>query len=230
VPPKLASLPDPVDDVVAPPIPDWDGASVSTSSTDGQWESPSKATRPSRPVRPVPEVHQGRNRRSRAFTTTVALASLFVVFIAVAVVLVLLHHSTTAKARTTSTAAVVSYNAAQLRTATQAIDSETTTARSTLHSLVGIPTLVEVTDLMTPYVSSLQHYQRVLSGAEVPAAARRAAANVHGLVSGDVKFLGGIDGLAPLSLGSYLEQFGTSSTQLQKDLGTLERTLRAPKS
>ena len=81
---------------------------------------------------------------------------------------------------------------------------------------------------MNPYVSSLQHYQTVLSGVHVPKSARGAATTVRALVSKDVHALGTINGLAPLGLGSYLEQFGTGATKLQKALGTLEHALRAP--
>ena len=155
------------------------------------------------------------------------LASLFVVFIAVTVVMVLLHHSPTATPGRASTEAVISPDAARLQTATQTIDFDTNTARLTLHTISGIPTPPQVAALITPYISSLQHYQTVLSRSAVPAAARAAAANVRTLVSQDAGFLGTIDGLAPIRLGSYLEEFSTTSTQFQKDLGTLERALRA---
>ena len=230
VTPKLAPLPEQVVEIVPPPIPNWDRASVSTFWPDARWEHASRASRSWQPVAPVAETHRRPERRSRAFTTTVVLASLFVVFIAVTVVMVLLHHSTKATARTASTTAVISPDSARLQTATQAIDVDTNTARLTLHTLSGIPTPPQVAAQLTPYISSLRHYQTVLSGAEVPAAARRAAATVRTLVSRDARFLGTIQGLAPLRLGSYLEEFGTTSTQFQKDLGTLERALGAPTS
>jgi hypothetical protein len=175
----------------------------------------------------VAETHQGRLPRSRAFTTVV-LASLLVAFVAVTVVLVLLHHSGDATPGTTTKVAVVSPDASRLKTATQSINADTSAARSSLHTLSGIPTIGNVATVMNPYVSSLQHYETVLSAVEVPNSARRAAINVRALVSKDVQSLGTINGLAPLRLGSYLEAFGTGSAQLQKDLGTLEHALRAP--
>ncbi len=142
--------------------------------------------------------------------------------------MVLLHHSTKATPGSASTVADVSPDSARLQTATQAMDVDTNTARLTLHTVSGIPTPPQVAALITPYISSLRHYQTVISGAQVPTAARGAAADVRTLVSRDVRFLGTIYGLAPLSLGSYLEEFSTTSAQFQKDLGTLERALGAP--
>jgi hypothetical protein len=228
VTPKLALLPQPEAEVVPPPIPNWDKASASTSWPDARWEHASSSTRPPRPVDAVAETHPGRLRHSRAFTTTVVLASLLVVFIAVSVVLVLLLHSGNATPGTTSTVAVVSPDASRLKTATQSINADTSAARSKLHSLSGIPTIGKVATVMNPYVSSLQHYQTVLSVVEVPNSARGAAINVRALVSKDVQSLGTINGLAPLALGSYLEEFGTGSARLQNELDTLEHALRTP--
>ena len=84
--------------------------------------------------------------------------------------------------------------------------------------------------MINPYVSSLQHYETTLAGTAVPTAARTAAAGAHTLVSQDVQFLGTINGLAPLRLGSYLEQFGKNATQLQADLSRLEAELRTATS
>ena len=150
------------------------------------------------------------------------------VFVAVTTVMVLLHHSAKASAGRASTVAVVSPDAARLQTATQAIDVDTNTARLTLHTPTGIPTPAQVATLITPYISSLQHYQKVLSSARVPTAARGAAANLRTLVSRDARLLGTIHGLAPLRLGTYLEEFSLTSIQFQKELGTLERALPAP--
>jgi len=158
----------------------------------------------------------------------VVLASLLVVFIAVTVVLVLLHHSDNATPGTTSTEAVVSHDASRLKAATQSVNAATNTARSKLLALTGIPTVGKVVVVMNPYVSSLQHYQTILSRVEVPKSARGAAATVRALVSENVQSLGTINGLAPIRLGSYLEEFGTGAAKLQKDLGTLEHALRAP--
>lgn len=45
------------------------------------------------------------------------------------------------------------------------------------------------------------------------------------MVSADLRYLSTINGLAPLRLGSYLEQFGKNATQLQTDLGRLQGEL-----
>jgi hypothetical protein len=226
--PKLALLPQPEADVVPRPIPNWEGASTSTSSPGTHWEHARPTTRPPRPEHADPETKQGRSRRSRALTTTVVLSSLLVVFIAVTVLLVLLHHSNTATNSTTQRVAVVSPDARRLKTATQTVNADVSGARSALHSLNGFPTVGKVAAVMNPYVSSLQHYQTVLSGVEVPKSARGAAINVRALVSRDVQSLGTIEGLPPLRLGTYLEEFGSGATQLQKDLGKLEHALRTP--
>jgi hypothetical protein len=159
--------------------------------------------------------------------TTAVLASLFVVFVVVMVVMVLLHHSDNPPAGKASTTAVVSPETARLQTATRAMSTHASTTLSALHAIHGIPTTVNVATVINPYVSDLERYQTVLSGAKVPTAARGAAAKVRSLLSHDVQSVATIDGLAPLRLGSYLEEFGTGLTQLQKDLGTLEHALRA---
>jgi hypothetical protein len=227
VTPKLAVLPESAADVVPPPIPNWERASASASSPDAPWGYASSTSRPPRPVHPVEESHHQPNRRSRAFTATAVVASLFLVFAVVTVVMVLLHHSDTAPPAKASTAAVVSPETARLQTATRAMDRTTSTTRSDLDSLDGIPTTDRVSGVINPYVSSLQHYQAVLSAAKVPTAARGAAANLRALLRQDVESLATIDGLPPLRLGTYLEKFGTGVTQLQKDLGTFEHALRA---
>jgi hypothetical protein len=159
--------------------------------------------------------------------TSAVLASLFVVFVVVMVVMVLLHHSDNPPAGTAATRAVISPETARLQTATRAIDTDANTTLLALHAIDGIPTTVKVATVINPYVSNLQHYQTVLSGVKVPTAARGAAAKVRSLLSRDVPSFATIDGLPPLRLGTYLEEFGTGLTQLQTDLGTLEHALRA---
>ena len=159
--------------------------------------------------------------------TTSVLASLFVVFAVVMVVMVLLHHSDNPPAGKASTAAVISPETSRLQTATNAMNTHASATLAALHSLDGIPTTVKVAAVINPYVSTLEHYQTVLSGAKVPTAALGAEAKVRSLLSRDVRSLATIDGLPPLRLGSYLVQFGTGVTQLQKDLATLEHALVA---
>jgi hypothetical protein len=178
-------------------------------------------------VHSVEEKHQHHSRRSRAFMTTAVLASLFVVFAVVMVVMVLLHHSASPPGGKASTTTVVAPETARLQTATTVMNTNASTASSALHSLDGIPTTVKVAAVINPYVSTLQHYQTVLSGAKVPTAARGAEAKVRALLSRDVRSLATIDGLPPLRLGTYLEQFGTGVIQLQRGLGTLEHALVA---
>jgi hypothetical protein len=225
VTPKVAVLPEPVDEAVPPPIPNWEYSSASWP--DEPYEDAISTTRPPRPVHSVEETHRHHSRRSRAFMTTAVLASLFVLFVVVMVVMVLLHHSANPPAGKASTAAVIAPGTARLQTATKAIDTDANTTLLALHALHGIPTPVQVATVVNPYVSNLQHYQTVLSGVKVPTAARGAAAKVRSLLSRDVPSFATIDGVPPLRLGSYLEELGTGLTQLHKDLGTLEHALRA---
>jgi hypothetical protein len=83
---------------------------------------------------------------------------------------------------------------------------------------------------INPYISSLQLYAAFLSGRKVPEPAQSAAASAEAQVSRDSKFLSTIDGLPPLQLGAYLEQFETQATQLQATLSTLEQNLPPPTS
>jgi hypothetical protein len=225
VTPKWADLPDSVTEVVPPPIPNWEQASASTSWPDALYEQASSTTRPPLPAHSAAGAHHQHNHRTRAFTTTVVLASLFVIFVAVTLTLVLLHHSDNPPARTASTAAATSPDTARLQAATKTMGGNLNATRAAFHSLKGIPTIVVVAGIIDPYVSSLQHYQTVLAGAKVPTSARAAAANVRALLSGDAQSLATIHGLPPIRLGTYLEDFLTSATQLQKDLGTLEHAL-----
>ena len=164
--------------------------------------------------------------------TTVALASLVVVFVAAAIIMSSLHQSkpATAGQRAASTSAVSSASVSRLEAATDTAAAAITTTRSSLDAISGIPTPAKVAALINPYVSSLQRYETTLTGTVVPTAARTAATDTHTLVSADVQYLSTIKGLAPLRLGSYLEQFGKDATQLQADLGGLEGELRTATS
>jgi hypothetical protein len=175
--------------------------------------------------------------------TTVALASLVVVFVAVAVIMSSIHQSTPAGAgrrvasnpaaagrRVASTPAVSSSVISQLRAATNTAALVTTATRSRLDAISGIPTLAKVAAVVNPYFSSLQNYETTLVGTAVPTTARGAATAALTQVSQDVQFLGTLNGLAPVLLGSYLEQFGKNATQLQADLSRLEAELRTATS
>jgi hypothetical protein len=164
--------------------------------------------------------------------TTVALASLVVVFVAVAVIMSWLHQSTPATAgpRAASTSALSSSSVSRLQAATDTAAAAIATTRSGLDAISGIPTPAKVATVINPYVTSLQSYEATLTGTVVPTAARTAAADTRTLVSADLQYLSTIKGLAPLRLGSYLEQFGKNATQLQAELGRLQGELRTATS
>ena len=164
--------------------------------------------------------------------TTVAIASLVVVFVAVAVIMSSLHQSTPAAAgrRVASTPAVSSSSISQLQAATNTAALVTTTTRSRLEAISGIPTPAKVAAVINPYFSALQNYETALVGTAVPTMAQGAATAALTQVSQDVQFLGTLNGLAPVLLGSYLDQFGKNATQLQADLSRLEGELRTATS
>jgi hypothetical protein len=224
VTPQVAVLGRPADEAVPRPIPNWERAPVPASWPEAPREHANSSTRPPRPVHSVEETHRQHSRRSRTFMTTAVLASLFVIFVVVMVVTVLLHHSDNPPA---GTASAVSPEIARLQGATKSMNSKASAARAAMYSLNGIPTTVKVAAVINPYVSSLRRYQSVLSGAEVPTSARRAAATVRALLARDAQSLATIDGLPALRLGSYLEGFGPGVTHLQKDLRALEHALGA---
>ena len=225
VTPKVGTLPAPVAEVMPPRMPNWDRSAVSASWPDAGWELAGETTAPHRPV----PAHGRRRRRTRATTAVIVVSSLVTFFVAVTGVMVLLHHSATANATagTAPTKAVTSSGATQLVAATRVADGATTKTGSELHALKGIPTTVTVAAVINPYVTSLQQYAAALSGPGVPAAARIAADDARALVDQDVQFLSTINGLQPIHLGSYLEQFGKNATQFQRSLGTLEHDLDA---
>ena len=65
-----------------------------------------------------------------------------------------------------------SADADHVQTATDEVDSATTAALSGLAAIQGYPTPAKVATVITPYVSSLQLYETLLSGSSVPPAAR----------------------------------------------------------
>ncbi len=164
------------------------------------------------------------------------MTSLVVVFLAVAAIVFLLHQSPHAASNTTSAttgpAHVVSSPAtvsraetARMLRATRSAGSATTTARNNLDALTGFPTPAKVAAVMVPYVSALQAYETVLTDTDTPPAARTAALSVLIQVTRDVQLLKSIYGLAPVRLGSYLEDFGTNASQLLRTLSTFDRKL-----
>ena len=146
------------------------GTASVMSWPDARWEHASQTTLRRDPVHPAFRTRGRPRRRSRAFVTTVALACLVVVFVAVAVIMSSLHQSTPATAgpRAASTSAVSSSSVSRLQAATDTAAAATTTARSGLDAITGIPTPAKVAAVINPYVSSLQRYEMTLAGTAVP--------------------------------------------------------------
>jgi hypothetical protein len=229
--PDLTARLDPATD--APPrVPSWEPAARSASWPDARWEHASATTLPRPPVHAGARGHRERRAPSRAFVTRVVLACLVVAFVAVAAIVYGLQATTTPSATTSfpaKTTAVVSPAAvSHLLAATETIDVDTDTTRSSLDTIAGIPTPATVATVINPYVTKLQHYATVLESTVVPEAARTTTSSVRSLVNQDQRALSTITGLPSLGLGSYLEQFGKNSRQLQIALGNFEGELSSP--
>lgn len=169
--------------------------------------------------------------RSRVFTAIVVLACAALVVIAVAAVMYALQHANAATPPAQTPPPVSSTAAtARIQTATDAIDSATTSATVGFSSMGSFPTPSNVEKIVNPYVSSLQLYGTLLSESKVPAAALSDASSAAAQVHQDVQFLDSIDGLPPVQLGAFLKQFDAEATELQTTLSALEQNLRTPVS
>jgi hypothetical protein len=171
------------------------------------------------------------NRRSRVFTATVVLACLALVLVVAAAVVHSRHHPPTGGAPTHAAPPTSSSSeTARIQTATDALDSATTSATVGLSSLPTFPTPSNVEKVINPYMSSLQLFGTLLSGSTVPSRARSAASNAEAQVRQDLQFLDTIDALPPLQLGAFLKQFDADAAQLQTTLSALEQNLRSASS
>jgi hypothetical protein len=173
------------------------------------------------------------HRRSRVFTATVVLACLVLVLVAAVAVVHSRHHPTTPTEGGPAHAALPtssSSDTARIQTATDALDSATTSATVGLSSLPTFPTPSNVEKVINPYMASLQLYGTLLSGSTVPPRAQSAASSAEAQVHQDLQFLDTIDALPPIQLGAFLKQFDADATELQTTLSALEQNLRAATS
>jgi hypothetical protein len=230
--PKLATTLEHPIEMAPPDIPNWDRSAESISWPESRWEHATKTRLPQDPVRPGPVSDPRRLRQGRAFTAAIAVGFLVLVFVAGAVVLASLHHSPKAPtgpaAALTSSASASASDVAQLLAATKAADAANTSAQAKLHPLPGFPTPAKVSKVINPYVRALQRYKTALADIPVPASARTLSVSAHALVTRDLHVLGTINGLPPVRLGSYLEDFSKGADKLHTTLGSLQRELKAP--
>jgi hypothetical protein len=198
-----------------PRIPNWERAFASTS--DEQWEGPDGTTPSDIPVHAPPHTRRRRLLRSRAFVTVAVVLCFLVAIVAGAAIVSAFHNPTapTANPGAAPNSEVPSPAVARVQAATDTAEAATTTARSTLNTVPGIPTLTNVAAIINPYVESLQHYQTTLTKTAVPASAKTTVDSVRSLVRQDAQFLFTINVLPSLGLGAYLAEFGKRSTQLQ---------------
>ena len=215
------------------PITTWEPEPALAIVPEESWEDADEFEAVGGPAHAPRRKNADRKSRSRVFTLTAVLASLLMLLVAGAAIAHALYHSTTPAAAPPThhvAAPTTSPGTSRLQTATDATDSATTAAQVALASLSNFPTPTNVGTIINPYISSLQLYETFLSGSDAPAPARAAVAHAETQVRQDLQFLGTIDGLPPLQLGSYLVQFDTDATQLQTTLSALEEDLRSSAS
>jgi len=196
-----------------PRIPNWERAFAS----DARWQGPDGTTPSDIPVHAPPHARRRRLPRSRAFVTVAVVLCFLVAIVAGAAIVSAFHNPTapTANPGAAPNSEVPSPAVARVQAATDTAEAATTTARSTLNTVPGIPTLTNVSAIINPYVESLQHYQTTLTKTAVPAPAKTTVDSVRSLVRQDAQFLFTINVLPSLGLGAYLAEFGKRSTQLQ---------------
>ena len=172
--------------------------------------------------RPEQRRRRGETRRR------VLLAALFVAVVICAVVIV---HAGRARSDTQPPAATTSpvssgAQLSRLESAINDVQSASSGAQAGLSSLGGFPTPQRVAAVVNPYVDSLQLYQNVAAGVTVPTAARAAFASANDQVAQDITFLKSINGLPPLQLGTFIDEFVAHITQLQATLDRLRQNLQ----
>jgi hypothetical protein len=219
---------------VAPSEAEAEGSEEDALHDDGGEAASTGSSMPPTRTSRTKKRHE-RNRRSRVFTTTVVLACLVLVFVAAVAIVHARRHPTMATTTGGTPARAVpptssATETARIQTATDALDSATTSATVGISSLATFPTPSNVEKVINPYMSSLQLFGTLLAGSTVPAAARPAASSAEAQVRQDLQFLDTIEALPPLQLGSFLKQFDADATQLQTTLSALEQHLRAAAS
>jgi hypothetical protein len=187
-----------------------------------------ETARPRGPVHARTRKTAAQPGRSKVFMATVVLAGAFLAFVGADAIMHSLHGTTAATTPPpagTAPLASASPEAARIQSATDEVDSATTSAQAGLASLPGFPTPSNVAGIVNPYVTSLRLYLTYMSGASVPAAAQAEAGAAETEVRQDVTFFSTVDGLPPIRLGSFLNKFAADQTRLQATLTTLEQDL-----
>ena len=206
------------DDIAASAAAAADDADDADDGDDGDEES--EGRRPHTSARTA--------RRSAETRRRVLLAALFVAVVICAVVVV---HAGRARSDTQPPVAVTSpvSSGAQLfrlESAISDVQSASTEAPAGLTGLGGFPTPQRVAAVVIPYVDSLQLYQNVAAGVTVPTHACAAFASANAQVVQDITFLKSINGLPPVQLGSFIDEFFAHITQLQATLDRLQQDLQ----
>ncbi len=167
---------------------------------------------------------------AKAGSDTRRLVLLACLFFAVVIGAVVLHfghiHSDASTPATAATPGAASAaTTTRLESAITDVQSASTGAQAELTTLSAFPTPLRVATIINPYVDSLQLYQTLASSVDMPSAARAAATTADAQVSKDIAFLGTINNLPPIQLGSFIQEFFARATQLQSSMDALQHAL-----
>ncbi len=207
--------------------------SVATPApSEAPTELPESTTTPPPPAsRPSAPAHARQRNRIVQFLTATAAAAciLLAVILAAAVMRSAQQRPAPASGSPAASAPATprsSSDPTRILVATDEIDSATTAAQAGFATLPGFPTPTNVTNVVTPYLSSLRLYETFMSVTSVPEPAQAAAQHALTEVRQDAAFLATIEGLPPDQLGAFLRQSSTDTAQMQVTFATLERDLQ----
>jgi hypothetical protein len=195
---------------------------------------PAAKARPESP-RTMPESPDGPGER-RMRTALVGVAAIIVIIVLASFASHLLHPAPAATSDRSSTSTptapaapqATSTDIARLESATNDAVSATTAERTGFTVLHGIPTIASTAAVTNPYVDSLQLYATVLAATPVPSSATKAAATVTSMVHEDIAYLEGVNTVAPVHLGTFLQGVFARAVAMQTAMGALEHSLRPP--
>jgi hypothetical protein len=115
--------------------------------------------------------------------------------------------------------------AKDVRSATAVITAAGTTMSLGMTDIHGVPTVAMVSAVVDPYVSALQHYERVLTGATLTLSALPARRSVLDHVHHLVTFLQTLTRVPADHLGSWIDGFYLQTAELQAAIDGLQNAL-----
>jgi hypothetical protein len=109
--------------------------------------------------------------------------------------------------------------------ATAVVTTAGTTMSLGMNDIAGVPTIGQVTTVVDPYVSALEHYSRVLTGATLNPSADTARQSVLSHVHRLVAFLRTLSRVSSARLGSWIDGFYLQTAELQSAIDGLQNAL-----